>query len=281
MLRREKTFLAFVLCAVAVAGVLLPDAALARRSRKQAEVPETPETVPTPQRHLQEGLHYYQGGQLDMAQAAFQQAIAADPRLTEAFYMLGMVAFNRGDFPKAEGYFQEALRQNTFFTDAHNALGLVYQERGQPEKALEEWQIVLTDRNYPTPEVAAFNVGKVYLERGSFEQAAVFFRRAASTAPQWGRAWYALGFAQEEMGSLNEARVSYERAVRESEPTSNTLYKIHYRLGLVCFKLEDPACARENFGKVMEIRPLSPESDQGRELLKVLERPNPYRGLAR
>jgi Tfp pilus assembly protein PilF len=266
-----------VLLVLVATALMVPDPALARKKKKQdpMEGVETPETPSTPQRYLQEGLHYYQGGRLAMAKQSFENALKEDERFTEALYMLGMVYFNLADFRKAEQYLQDALDQNTFFTDAHNALGMVYQEMGQGDRAIAEWQIVLQDKSYPTPEVAAFNIGKVYNERGSFEQAAVYFRRAASASPKWARSWYALGLAQEELGNLEDGKSSYEKAIEAYDSTSPTLFKVHYRLGLVCYKLGYNVCSRENFEKVRELRPESPEGKRAREFLEIIDEPNP------
>ena len=49
--------------------------ALAKKKQQPMEGVETPEIPATPQRFLQEGLHYYQGGRLAMAKQSFEKAL--------------------------------------------------------------------------------------------------------------------------------------------------------------------------------------------------------------
>ena len=159
------------------------------------------------------------------------------------------------------------LEQNPFFTECHNALGMVHAQLGQHDQALQEFQAVLADINYPTPEVAHFNIGKIFWEKQACSDAVIHFRRALEVNPRFGRAWYLMGDCQEQTGQVDLARESYEKALELSGDDVN----IMYRLGIVSFQQGDHAHARRWFEKVRTHAPGGELAAAAREYIRQMD----------
>jgi len=214
-------------------------------------------------KQFQFGTEFYRRGLLRESIDAFDRALAAKPAYPEAGYMLAVCYLELNDIASAVRAAENALQINPLFTEAHNVLGQALARRGQRELALKEFQIVLSDISFPTPEVAHFNVGRLAWEQQGYDEAVLHFRRAIELNPEWGRAWYMMGDCQESLGQLDEAKRAYAKAVdlmpHEVGPK--------YRLGLICFKSADMACARQYFEMVRTDAPGSDMAAGAREYL--------------
>jgi len=270
--RRSAPLLALALGLVV--GLAAPPDADAGRSKKRADDEPTGvnEHLQDPSqeayRFFQFGNQYFQQGLLQQAQENFERAISVQPAYAEAKYMLAIVAMELNDPNRAMRYANEALAENPFFTECHNVLGMVHARVGNYDQALAEFQAVLGDVNFPTPEVAHFNIGKVFWEQQDFSDAVIHFRRALEVNPKLCRAWYLMGDCQEQMGQVGDARLSYQKAI---DLCGEDDVGPMYRLGVLCFQQGDKACARQWFDKV---RTLSPGTDMGgaaREYIRQMD----------
>jgi tetratricopeptide (TPR) repeat protein len=219
-------------------------------------------------RFFQFGNQYFQQGLLRQAQESFERALSSQPAYAEAKYMLAIVAMELNDPARAMRYANEALAENPFFTECHNVLGMVHARLGQYDRALAEFQAVLGDINFPTPEVAHFNIGKVFWEQQACGDAVIHFRRALEVNPQLSRAWHLLGDCQEQLGQVIQAKESYLRAVELGGDADVTPM---FRLGYVCFQAGDFACARQWFDKVRTLQPASDMAGAAREYVRQMD----------
>jgi len=74
-------------------------------------------------------------------EALLQKAIAADPKLDEAYILLGTLYSARGDFGEAISAFQKAIEANPQSAEAHYRLGLTYKRTGEEHKSDQELQV--------------------------------------------------------------------------------------------------------------------------------------------
>jgi tetratricopeptide (TPR) repeat protein len=251
--------------------VLLAAAEPAEAKRKSKNEKPAISQRQNAQKQFEEGLLFYNEGQLKRALERFKEAVQLEPGSPESHYMLGVTYFHLTNLEKAEGSLKEALEVNPFFTDAHNVLGAVYDQQGKVDKAIAEWNIVLSDQNFPQPWNPTFNIGRALGSRESWEEAVVYFKRTVDLNPRWFRAWYHLGLAHEEMGNLQEGKESYEKALDLIEDDNPFLYLVQFRTGLTCYKLGYNVAAEEYFRKVDKSRPDTPEGRKAAEFLDMLE----------
>jgi tetratricopeptide (TPR) repeat protein len=78
---------------------------------------------------------------LQQAEALLQKAIAADPKLDEAYVQLGVLYSAQGDFPQAIGAYKKAIEVNSQSGEAHYRLALAYKRVGQDAKSEQELQL--------------------------------------------------------------------------------------------------------------------------------------------
>ena len=264
-------------CSLALAALLAivasaPSAGAARRSEKLAEQerapkPDTDEaTTQEAFKYFQFGNQFFQQGLVQKAQENFRHALQIQPAYPEASYMLGLVLYELNDFRGAVAAGDAALTQNPFLTEAHNLMGMAKAKMGDFDGALKEFEAVKADVSFPTPEVAHFNIGKVFWERQACGDAVIHFRRAIEINAQFWRGWYLMGDCQEQLGQTEQARQSYLKALEIQPNEKGPLY----RLGFLCFSEGNSACARQYLDKVRELYPSSQEAAGAREYLRQL-----------
>ncbi len=78
---------------------------------------------------------------LPQAEQLLQKAVAIDPKCSEAYLQLGILANGRHDPQKAVGYFTRAIAADPKSGEAHYRLGVAYDRMGASEKAKDEFRI--------------------------------------------------------------------------------------------------------------------------------------------
>ena len=218
-------------------------------------------------KHYSFGYTFFSQGMLKKAKESLEESLRLNPKYAEALYVLGMVHLELNDYPQATRHFQQCLEINPWFTEAHNLLGATYARMGDYQAALREFDAVKGDINFPTPEIAHFNIGKVFAETDNCGEAVLHFRRAIEVNPSFGKAWFLLGDCQEQLGQVDLARQSLQKAV-EFLPDDPS---VRYRLGYVCFAAKDHACARQHFDFVRVNYPSSPLAQGAREFMRQID----------
>jgi tetratricopeptide (TPR) repeat protein len=75
------------------------------------------------------------------AEALLQKAVAADPKLDEAFVKLGILYAGRGNFAQAISTYKKAIEVNPQSGEAHYRLALAYKRTGEKGKSEQELQL--------------------------------------------------------------------------------------------------------------------------------------------
>jgi hypothetical protein len=101
---------------------------------------------------LQDGAAWLQEGNFERARKRFQEAIAIDPRLPEAYNGVGVTYRMRNDLPAAMAWYKRSLGVDPDFGDAYYNMACVYAQQGQAELALRYLQIAAVN-GFATAEV--------------------------------------------------------------------------------------------------------------------------------
>ena len=72
-----------------------------------------------------QGVIAWNAGKIPEAQKLFEQAVAADPKMAEAHYWLGMANVNQGKLPEAVKSFEEYLKLDAAGQYAEQAKGML------------------------------------------------------------------------------------------------------------------------------------------------------------
>ena len=95
------------------------------------------------QTYLEQGKLYLEGGDLDRAAEAYQQALALNPNLLGAHSYLGLIYARQGKVEEAIRENQSVLQFAPNDFDSHKNLAILYQQQGRLEEALSEAQTAL------------------------------------------------------------------------------------------------------------------------------------------
>jgi Flp pilus assembly protein TadD len=105
------------------------------------------------------GLAYFNSGQLEQAEAAFQQAIARNSQDAVAHNHLGILQRQKGEFARARESYERAIRINRDYALAHLNLGILFDIYLQDlELALRHYQLYQTLQNEENTQVAGWIV---------------------------------------------------------------------------------------------------------------------------
>lgn len=137
-------------------GVTFTRAAPPRPGAGKAAPPRPPRVAPEAARAraravMQDAAAWLREGNFERARRRFQDAIAIDPRLPEAFNGVGVTYRMRDDLPAAVAWYKKALAVDPDFGDAYYNMACVYALQGQAELALRYLQIAAMN-GYATAE---------------------------------------------------------------------------------------------------------------------------------
>lgn len=150
----------------------------------------------------------------DLAEARFLKAILLKPSFSAARNDLGVAYLDMKRWDSAIQQFK-IVKDDLFYDNNENAginLGLAYLGKGDYSKAREELQAVAAVN--PRNPVARLSLGRVWFAMDKSEQAIIEYHKALAIYRDYGDAYYYLGQAQLKMNRIEDARVSFQEAVR-------------------------------------------------------------------
>ena len=156
-------------------------------------------------------------GKLDKAAAALRQLILLDPSDSEAHNNLGFILDRQEKLVEANVHYREAIRLRPDYADARYNLAIVLQKQGELEQAAASFrQAVLLK---PSDADAHNNLGVVLMELGRLDEAVACCQQASLLDSRHVAAHTNLGNALARQGKLDEAVRCHEQALRVN-PTS-------------------------------------------------------------
>jgi Flp pilus assembly protein TadD len=150
-----------------------------------------------------EGVKLAQDGQLDEAEVLFNEILALQPGVPEAYNGLGFIYAQRKDWAQAEQNYLSALDLRPGDPEFTGALAKVYQDSGQEEKAAELMSQAAA--NNPEDAVTQLNQGVFLLNSGQNVEAQAAFEAALAADPSLSEAHYHLGTILVGQGKVPES----------------------------------------------------------------------------
>ncbi|HET9495091.1 MAG TPA: tetratricopeptide repeat protein [Chloroflexia bacterium] len=147
---------------------------------------------------------------IERAQAAFADAMRADPRAAEPHLYAGALAEQMGDSGSAFDEYRAAVAARPNWPVALYSLGRAYLQRGDHRNA--EAALAKAVENGPNMMDAWFALGIARRTQGSTGPAVDALSRAVQLQPGHAEAWLYLGLSYEEAGARPEAIAAFERA---------------------------------------------------------------------
>ncbi|MEM9415968.1 MAG: tetratricopeptide repeat protein [Planctomycetota bacterium] len=171
-------------------------------------------------------------GNLEEAMTSFNQALAKNPRLTEAHLGVGDIFRTQGDYADAAAAYREAIITNPNNFDARYYYGLTSQLEGLTEAAIASYQRALRLR--PNSFPANRDMGSAQLQHGDPEAAIPYARRATELDPESQAAWANLAAAYSLVGDYTAAVDAYRQTLELGEPVEPIMLGLadaHIQLG--------------------------------------------------
>lgn len=194
-------------------------------------------------------------------------AIKLDPGNARYRQTLGTLFLYGQDYQSAERETLRALALDSGLAEAQNNLGLIYLAQGRLAEAAGMFKKALENLAYPTPEFAAYNLGKAEYLLGDFSAAAEAYERSLAVLPNNPEGRFELGMSYAGLGRLAEAEKAYTVALQLRPDSART----RYELGMTLFKLGRRDEAAAQFRKVVELDAAGELGEQSRTYLKLLK----------
>jgi len=148
-------------------------------------------------------------GDTTNAIASLQKSTRYDAGHLDAWMFLGRIFVQR-DNPTAIQYFDNVLRLDSTNLEAREYKGIFYKRTGDFDKAFDVYKDIIV-RN-PDYSNAYFDLGVIYLELDSLNQAYNNFDIATKTDPLFVKAYYYRGLCSEMKGNKEAALADYKQA---------------------------------------------------------------------
>lgn len=190
-----------------------------------------------------------QAGRLELAAAAYRQALAVGPASPLLWFRLGNVELSLGRWTEASAAFERAAALNPSLAEARHCLGDLARMQGDLPDAVRRYREALAVR--PDFFPALNNLAVLLMTLGEYRSSIEHFEVAARTAPRAPEPLANLAICLAALGRFEEALARCRAAHRLSPDhplVHETLGRIHHGQGR-------PAEARAAFARALELQP--------------------------
>ena len=135
------------------------------------------------ERSVAEGLRLQERFQVKEAIEKYREAIRADPSSFDAYYNLGVAAFDAGDLPQTLAAYEYALAVDATARKARFNFAIALDRAGYPHDAAQELERLVAD--HPTETRAQFHLAHLYADKlGESQRAKAAYLRVLELDPQ-------------------------------------------------------------------------------------------------
>lgn len=131
----------------------------------------------------------------------------------------GRALLNSGNVNDAIAVLSTAATTDPKLHEAYNLLGVAYEAKGMRDRAFESFEKALA-ADKDNPEYLN-NLGYLHFKNGDYDKAAKYLKRAVKTAPNVQRYWNNLGLVQSQRTKWDDAYECFVHAVGEFEGHMN------------------------------------------------------------
>ena len=193
------------------------------------------------QAHATLGLLRQQQGDLQGAEAAFNQAILLQPNYPRVFRLYGRLRFQGGRREEALEFFQKALQLDPFSATVTFDIARIHDELGRFDEALAGYLRVIDiepDHAFAYVYIAAIH----YLVYGRIDESLVWYHKAAQNDPLSPSLQAAQTIVYLEIGDPDSAKIWVDKAL---ELGPDTFWAVWASLLLNLYQGDDDAAQRD------------------------------------
>lgn len=203
--------------------------------------------------------------------AALRELLKAEAMTPDDYFLqsdLGLVYLYLGETDKAISHFKKSLAIKDNYGPARNSLGNAYAEKKEWDKAIEQYEIVISNLLYVTPQFSYSNLGFAYYHKKEYGVSEKYFKKALDIVPDFDRALYGLAKTYVATGRVPEAVETLEFAVAKHPKNAS----LHFELAGTYQLKRD---YRKAYGSYIQVVQMDPDSPLADRALKEAKRIRP------
>jgi len=243
-MKRTRTYIWQLLLVI---GVVLYSGSACSGKQKKNDLLQTADW------HFQMAGGYFESHEIPLAIKELNTALEISPNHEQAHHLLGFIYFGRRNYPKALAHLRTAVEIKPTFHSARNNLGALYLATERWKEAIEEFEQLVDEPLYPTPELAHNNIGWAQFNQNQFAEALESFRMAVFLKPEFCLAHNNNGLTYLKLQNPIQARKSFERAIKKC---ANNYAEPHFHLGKLLEQEGNPD-SQHHFQRCVDISPES------------------------
>jgi tetratricopeptide (TPR) repeat protein len=216
-----------------------------------------------------EGQVYAAKGDLKNTVARHEEAIEADPNLLPAYIPLAVAYQREGKLSEAISKWETLLQKNPQSLTSIMALGTIYEKTNDPEKAKKYYRMALeVKRDFgPAANNLAWHLAQ---GGGNIDEALKFAQIAKEQLPEDPAVMDTLGWIYYLKGSYLNAILELEDSLKLKPEVP----EVHYHLGLVHLKRQQPDLAKTHLEKALALAKDFEGAEEARKALAELGKGN-------
>jgi tetratricopeptide (TPR) repeat protein len=183
--------------------------------------------------HLRLAAEYVKLGQLTQAMEQTDLALEQNPKSVDALLISGGIYSALKSYDKAITQYEKVLKVEANNTEAPLYMGAVYAELKNYDKAIRYFEKLTSNKEYMTPHLAWYYIGKLRTEQGSKAQlkaAEAAYKKALFEKPNHAESVIALASVYQKMGQKNQTISLFKTFQKEQGPNPLIAEKLaqHY-----------------------------------------------------
>jgi len=174
-----------------------------------------------------EGVALSRDGKYDDSVAAFNRAIALNPKCQDCFYNIGFAYAQKKDYAQAEENYKKAIEVKPDYTEAYNGLANIYNAQRKFDQAAEA-SAKASQLSAAAPGAlqggnadSLYNEGVILWNGGKIPDAKAKFQAAIAANANHAESHYQLGMALVNEGKLAEAGAEFNTYLKLSPEGPN------------------------------------------------------------
>lgn len=188
-------------------------------------------------------------GGFERAAAMLADVVKADPKVIDAWFLLGNLYFKEGRYREAIAHFRNVLELKPDYDLAVINMAHAYRRLGDDAAAMAGYERYL--QLDPKDAYVRYQVGEVFLDRGDLDRAEQVFRQALALDPKVASATNALGVIAYRRGDA----AAGERLIREAIATKDDVKLARYNLALIAEERNDLQTAEREYLEELKRHP--------------------------
>ncbi len=207
---------------------------------------------------------YIQKNQLELAQQHLQRAIEQDPKLPEAYNVMGVLLEKDDNFKESEQNYRKALSLKAEYPQARHNYGVLLHRQKRYKEALAQFEMAANDLSYERRDVSLEYVANIALQMNDIVKAKQHYQRLLKINPSLTTPALVLAQFAYDDKQFDEAERFYQRYLRNIGKESQSAQGLWLGIRLAKLKNDHNAMANYEFF----LKKLYPQSPEYQEYIK-------------